>query len=191
MKYLEIRNDDVLQLEPSSKHQAAILHGRSLFGEFLKADEIFEKYNYPCILAVLSEGIDYNQEWVEHIKKNLHRYKIELHGLTHRNYNMLSEEELYVELFEAKEKIEKTFGVKISKWYLPYGRKGETPFGKKVCKRLGIEYDVQIGKIDAKIWLTGYEKTGFWPFQQVNFHYWYQPQVKRVEQIICLLQDNN
>ena len=191
MKYLEIRNDDVLQLGPSSKHQTNVLIGKSLFGEFLKADEIFAKYNYPCILAILAEGIDYRTEWVDYIKANQHRYKIELHGFIHRNYGKLNRKALLLELFEAKEKIENTFGIKISKWYLPFGRKGETPFGSGVCKELGVEYDIQTRKIDAKIWLKEYKKTGYWPFDHINFHYWYPPQVKKVEEIICLLQEKN
>lgn len=183
---LEIRNDDVLQtLFSVTKHQQSDLRGRTLFEAFLESDRMFEEHNYPCTLAVLSEGIPYETKWIEHIKKNKHRYKLELHGGLHINYMRKGDEYTKKELMLAIDKIEATFETRLSMWYPPWGRKG-TPWnsGPMICKELGIEMYHQVGKVDAKLWLKNPDK-----YPHVNFHYWNDAQVKIVNQILCRLQD--
>ena len=172
---LEIRNDDVLQVGWSSFHHYCRLINKSSWEWFLEADKIFEKYNYPCTLVVLADGIEKLPHWVEHIKKNQHRYKIELHGSSHHYYCNMTEEEGYKDLLHAKEKIEKEFNVKIESWYVPYGKRKFPKWGPKVCKRLGINFDV-VGR-DVK---------------QYKFHYWHKGQVEKVKKTIqCQTQGNN
>ena len=179
MRFLEIRNDDVLQVNPVSAKQRSAIKKKDWFQRFLEADKIFEKYNYPCTLAILSEGIDVYPEWVEHIKKNLHRYKIELHGSSHYEYNTMSEEEGEKDLREAIDKIEKTFGKKITTWYVTYGRRFIPEWGERVCKRLGIKCDVPRFKMLPFTWKRSD------PIRtQINFHYWDFHQVKQIEKIV-------
>lgn len=178
----EIRNDDVLQMIGSTTaHQRKDLDGRTLFECFLEADEIFEKYNYPCILAVLAEGIKFEPEWVNHIIKNKHRYRIELHGLTHKNYRNISYKQFMREMQEAIDLIQETFEVKITMWYPPWGRKGERITGVG-CTRLGIKQYRQIGKVDAKFWFKNPDK-----YPHVNFHYWNKVQIGHVKRIFEVL----
>jgi len=193
LKNLTIRNDDVLQVSRFTKAQQKCMNGVSPFELFLLADEPFKKYNFPCVLSVLSEGIDEYPEWVDYIQKNKHRYIIELHGSKHFNYSEFSKRELAKDLSRAMNKIENTFNTKISTWYLPFGRHSKNPYGEEVCKELGIKYDVPPGKIDAKPWLKKYHKGGKPPFFHINFHYWCYPQTKYVEQIIeiCDLTGKN
>ena len=166
-----IRNDDVCQVITSTTaHQRQDLGDRTLFEAFLDGDAPFAKYNYTCILAVLSEGLN-NDEWVEHIQNNKERYNIQLHGLDHRNYAKISEYEAYERLAIAKNDIEGTFP--------PFGRKGTPSWGHKVCAKLGIEMYTQIGKVDAKFWLKNPED-----YPHVNFHYWNEQQVEHVTQIL-------
>ena len=176
MNNLEIRCDDVLQVSRFTSAEKKALKEKSFFQWFLEADKLFE--NYPMILAVLSEGIDLEPEWVEHIKKNKHRYKIELHGLDHKNYKWLSKNELKNELSEAIKKIEDTFETKITTWYIPFGRPGKTPYGEEVCKELGIKYDVPIGKIGAKEWLRNHN------LEHINFHFFCKEQVKLIKKVL-------
>jgi len=184
--YPEIRNDDVLQImATTTKPQRADLDGRTLFEAFLEADAVFEKYQYPCTLAVLAEGIPHEPEWVEHIRKNIYRYNIELHGLTHKNYADVPYKEFMHELRSAIEIIETTFGQKITMWYPPWGRKGQRISGVG-CTRLGIAQFVQVGKVDAKLWLKEPEK-----YPHVNFHYWNRDQVKHVEEILKRIHESN
>ena len=187
----EIRNDDVLQIAAATKHQLKCLEGRSFFDHFVGADEMFAEYNYPCILAVLAEGITFYPQWVEYIKKNKHRFKIELHGFNHINYRNLSKEELKSILGDSKKRIEDAFETEITTWYLPFGRKGENPYGEEVCQELGITYDKQTRKIDARLWLKHYQETKESLFPHMNFHYWYKPQVDYVNKILCLLNEKN
>lgn len=183
----EIRNDDVLQMIDSTTYnQRKDLDGRTLFEAFLEADAVFEKYNYPCTLAVLSEGIQREPHWVKHIRANMHRYKIELHGRRHFNYKALKRAELFVQLGKAKIQIEQIFGVEITTWYPPFGRKGENLWGIEVCKELGMEQYRQVGKVDAKFWLKDPEK-----YPHVNFHYWNRPQVRTVEKILKQIHESN
>ena len=186
---IEIRNDDILQSTMFSRTQRKVLETKSLFDYFLEIDKYFEKYNYPCILAVISEGIDKCPEWVEHIKKNISRYKIELHGKYHRYYGESSANELENELREAKEKIENTFNVKVSKWYVPFGRKGRHQNGEEVCSILGITQEIPLDKVDAEIWLERYKKTGASPFNHLNFHSWALGQNSYVEKILDILNE--
>lgn len=182
----EIRCDDVLQTSRLTGHQCVCKGKRktSLFKLFLKADKVLEKYNYPCTLTLLSEGIDTLPEWVAHIKKNQHRYKIELHGKTHSEYNIFSEKELYEDLKEAKEKIEKTFNIKVTAFYPPWGKLGKQSFQKRVYKKLGLIVKEEPTSQDVRTWLKGYRATGKSLFPQTSFHYWYKVQVKYLEEIL-------
>jgi len=161
------RNDDILQVEVFSHKQGRRLNPKIAFDLFKECDKIFERYDYPCILAVLSEGIDYYPEWVEYIKKNKHRYQIELHGSKHYYYNSLSEEEGYKDLKQAKEKIEKEFGVKVTTWVVPHGVKKSPEWGLRVCKKLGLEIAVLSN-----------------PKNPYMFHFWHKGQVARVKRMI-------
>lgn len=178
-----LRNDDILQASRFTKDMQRTLKstGKTLFELFLDADRMFAESGCSCTLAVLSEGVDVYRDWVKHIKDNGNRYKIELHGREHFNHNFMSRERLKKELSEAKKKIEDTFEIKITTWYLPFGRKGENVHGEEVCKELGIIYDKQIGKVDAKFWFKKPED-----YPHVNFHFWRRDQVDVVKQIIKL-----
>lgn len=178
MSNLEIRWDDVLQSRRFTKDQKHSLDQKTMFEWFLEADKEFEKYNYPCILAVLEEGIDNNPEWVEYIKKNITRYRIELHGREHIYYGELGHQELLDDLFWAKKRIETEFGVKISTWYVPFGRKGRNPHAEDVCKLLGLKLYIPDGKVDAKLWFGNKE------MPHVNAHFWRQDQINHVNQIL-------
>ena len=175
---LLIRADDVLQTSLFTKTQRVALQDKSMFEWFLDIDKEFEKYNYPMILAVLSEGIDTEHEWVEHIKKNKHRYIIELHGGQHLKYGRLSREDLFNDLYWSKLKIEKAFNVKVSTWYVPFGRKGRNAYAEEVCKALEINLGIPDRKVDAKLWFN--DKA----LEHVNFHYWREDQNNHVKEIL-------
>ena len=175
----EIRDDDILQILPGSHHHAYRIEDKNHWEWFQWADSVFEEYNYPCTLAVLSEGIKHWPEWVKHIKKHQHRYKIELHGSSHLRYKYMTAKEALKDLREAKDKIEQEFNTKITTWYVPYSfkkRKGFPDWGKEVCDELGVEFDVTEKKEP-----------------QYRFHYWHKEQVEKAHKIIrCLaIQGNN
>lgn len=173
----EIRCDDVLQSNHLSQRQKKVANGR-LFEMFLEADKIFEKYNYPCTLAILAEGIKHCPEWTEYIKKNQRRYKIELHGYCHNHFAQLPEETGEEYLRKAKELIEKTFNIKITTWYVPFGRKSMPEWGEEVCQRLGIKLDIPIRKTLPEFWFK--DRT----IPQTNFHYWDLGQVNTIKKIL-------
>lgn len=176
----EIRSDDVLQTRFFSHAQKEALKEKTMFEWFLESDKPFEEYNYPCVLAILAEGIkEENKEWVDYIKKNQHRYIIELHGFNHIKYGRLTKDELYMDLSSAKKVVEDTFGVKVSTWYVPFGRKGRNQYAEEVCKELGLKLGIPERKVDAKFWFK--DRT----LLQVNFHFWRKDQVDYVKRIIC------
>ena len=170
--------DDVLQIEPGSNHHRHRLKNKTPFEWFLWADSVFEEYDYPCIITVLSEGIEHYPKWVKHIKEHKHRYKIELHGSSHLRYKYMTPKEAFKDLKKAKDKVEKAFNTKITTWYVPYSykkRKGFPDWGKEVCDKLGIEFDVT-------------EKE-----RQFIFHYWHKEQVEKAHKIIrwrAMSEDN-
>lgn len=163
----ELRNDDVLQVGFGSAHQAYRLREKTAWEWFKEADKPFAKYNYPCTLVTLSDGIEYWPEWVEYIKKNLHRYKIELHGSGHHYYKQMTKEAALADLRIAKDKLENEFQVKVTTWYVPYGSRRYPEWGEEVCKELGINFDV-VGR----------------DTHQHTFHYWHQEQIDKVKKII-------
>ena len=185
-RLLEIRADDVLQSCMFSQFQKRALWKKTFFKYFKEADQVFKKYNYPCILAICAEGIDKEPEWVDYIKENIARYKIELHGNFHSNYRFMGRVVGKRELRAALNKIEKTFKFRPTTWYLPWGRKGAPDWGEEVCKELGIKYDLPIRKLDARFWLRGY-KEGVPPFFHINFHFWSKEQVKNIEKVLKIL----
>lgn len=176
MSLIELRNDDILQIGNGSTHHGYRLRVKTAWEWFLEADKVFEEYNYPCTLVVLSEGIDHYPEWVEHIKKNQHRYKIELHGSSHHYYQDMTSEEALKDLRQAKERIEQEFNTKVTTWYVPYGRKKFPVWGKEVCKKLGINFDV--------VEVDNYH---------YKFHYWHKKQVEKAHNFIrCqAIQESN
>jgi len=176
MNTVNFRNDDVLQVEPVSKAQRLAWQDRPPFLHFLEADKIFNKYNYPCTLAILSEGIDEFPDWVEYIKQHQSRYIIELHGSSHLKYGSMSREQGKEDLKQAKEEIEDTFKTKITTWYVPFGRKNIPEWGVDVCKELGIKCDIPIEKALPYFYRQG--------VRDLNFHYWDRKQVEQVNNIL-------
>ena len=175
MKSLEIRADDILQVSHLSHNQKVVLKG-TMFDMFLEADKVFG--DYPCTLAITAEGIESCPEWVEHIKKNLYRYKIELHGYYHHHFGRLTEEQGYEDLNKAMKLIEETFGVRPTTWYVPFGRKSMPEWGERVCQRLGIKLDVPTRKTLPRFWFRDIN------LKQVNFHFWCADQVELIKEII-------
>lgn len=188
---VEIRCDDVLQRWLWTDQSAKHLKKATPFELFLEADKVFEKYQYPCTLAVITDGILIHKEWVEHIKKNIHRYNIELHGSSHYYYIDLSEKEGELELRHAKEKLENTFGQEITTWYVPFSRKKAPEWAERVCKKLGLKYPVVRTKIDSYIWIEKYKRLGHSPFSHVNFHYWHPGQREQTNELVKILCENS
>lgn len=186
---VQIRNDDVLQATLWTKRGRKYLRKKTAFELFLEADKPFEQYQYPCILAVIADGIDVYPEWVEYIKKNKHRYIVELHGLSHRYYCDLTEEEGERKLRTAREKIEDTFETKISTWYITFGRRKAPEWGQRVCDRMGIKYDLPRTKRGPGLWLKNYYLKGgvTYPFKHINFHFWHPEQRKDIAEVIKVL----
>ena len=182
----EIRCDDVLQTMFMTKAQVRDLNGRTMFECFKRADELFEKYQYPMTLAICAEGLEKEEKWVEHIQKNIHRYNIELHCYAHINSKNFNRASLKKTLRFAIKKIEKTFpGNEITTWYPPWGRRGEHPQGPYICQELGIRQYLQVGKVDAKLWFRNPKG-----YPHVNFHAWNDGQVNTVNEILEKLHEN-
>ncbi|GAF68094.1 unnamed protein product, partial [marine sediment metagenome] len=191
---VQIRNDDVLQYDlfgkQSQKHQIRFRKGeKTLFEMFLEADKAFEKYQYPCILAVITDGIERFPEWVDYIKQNIHRYVIELHGEYHYYHCDMTEAEGEASLRRGREKIEDTFGIKVSTWYVTYGKRKAPEWGQRVCDRMGIKYDIPNTKRDAALWLKNWYLKGesYIPFNHINFHSWHPSQRADVQEVVKLL----
>src|SRR3990167_6125004 len=145
-KAIEIRFDDVLLLNNLTGSMKNSLRYNSFFGHFLLADKFLEDHNLHCILTILAEGIEAYPEWVQYIKLRKHRYTIELHGYSHLYYKGMSEEEAYQSLKKAKELVEKAFEVKITRWYVPFGRHYFPEWDYiKVCERLGLKFHTRGG----------------------------------------------
>lgn len=99
-------------------------------------------------------------------------------------YDFLTKEELALDLIQAKEKIEKEFGIKVSTWYVPFGRKGRNKHAEEVCQKLGIKLGIPEGKIDAKFWFRHKN------FPQINFHCWSPEQNNHVKNILYEINKN-
>lgn len=145
MKEIEIRCDDVLLLNNLTGSMKNSLRYNSFFGHFLLFDKFLEDNNLHCILTVMAEGIEAYPEWVQYIKLRKHRYTIELHGYSHHYYKGMTEDEAYVSLFKAKILIEEAFDVKVSRWYVPFGRHFFPTWSLSVCERLGIKFHTRGG----------------------------------------------
>lgn len=163
------RDDDVLVKSNLTGAMKESLEKDTFYGHFKKTDEMFIKYGEKRILAIVSEGITEYPEWVEYIKEHIDRYIIELHGLTHINYKFINKELGYKMLKEAKEEIEDTFKVKISRWYTPFSLSGFPDWGQEVCDKLEIKYN-----------------TYGVPENCIYFHYWYWKDYLKVGNLLKL-----
>lgn len=185
-----IRADDVLQDEKLTKAQQKSLRGgKTWFQWFLEIDKEFEKYDYPMMLAICSDGIDHpeNKEWVEHIKKNIHRYIIEFHGTKHYAYRDFNAEDGEKDIRAGIKKLEETFGEKVTTFYPPFGGKYVPNWIDEVCKKIGIEHNGHWIKHDTDIWIQNYNIKGYVPFMHMNYHFWYAPQNRNVTEILKIL----
>lgn len=170
---VEIRNDDILLYDTLTPSMCRARKIKPMFEWFKETDKWFEERNIPMILAVLADGIDPFPEWVEYIKERKHRYRIELHGHTHKNFrHTLDENEIYDLLMPAKEKLEKTFDIKVNRWYAPFSRKGfpggTADIGMRVAERMGIKFHTKgNGKIPHRY-----------------FHFWDPRSVLRIQRFL-------
>ena len=164
---IEIRCDDVLLLKNLTGSMKNSLRYGTYFEHFKKFDKILEEYNLYCILSILAEGIPYYPEWVEYIKERQHRYKIALHGFSHNYYAGMSEEDGYHQLMTAKWMVEKEFGVKIERWYVPFGRLLFPEWSLRVSERLGVKFHTRGGTS-----------------RHFYFHYWNSRDRLRLERLI-------
>ena len=164
---IEIRIDDVLLWQTLTTTMQRALGKGSWFDQFKEFDQFFEKNNIKTILAICADGINKYPEWVEYIKKNKDRYQIEMHGHTHMNYRNQTEEFGIKHLSEAKIKLEKTFEVKISRWYVPFAIRGYPVWGSRVCKKLGIGFNTALDQRK----------------RHYRSHYWNPGDVKRIKGI--------
>lgn len=173
MDTLEVRNDDVLihtHLTPSMVRARKI---KPFFEWFKESDRWFEERNIKVILAVITEGIDYYPEWVEYIRERKHRYRIDLHGHLHINFrHILDEDKIYDLIMPAKEKLEKTFDIKVGRWFSPFSKHGfpggTAEIGMRVCERMGIKFHTKgNGRIPHRY-----------------FHFWNSRSVDRIKGIV-------
>ena len=121
------------------------LRYNSFFGHFMLLDKFLEDNNIHAILTVLAEGIEHYPEWVQYIQLRKHRYTIELHGYSHHYYKGMTEEEAYQSLDKARNMIETTFDVKVSRWYVPFGRHYFPEWSLRVCDRLRLKFHTRGG----------------------------------------------
>jgi len=192
-KDIEFRCDDVLQYDSWGRTQRWLFSKKDPFECFKEVDKIFKKYNFPCILAIVAQGIDMYPEWVQYIKDNQHRYKIELHGYFHHNRRVLQkmgEERLYRELLAGIKRIKETFGMNVTTFYVPFGKEGLGPNTEKVCRRLGIKC-MAPHKNDSDIWLWLWRshRGRLSSFSHVNFHFWHKRQVEATEEILKIIHE--
>lgn len=171
---IEIRNDDILIYENLTPSMCRARKEKSMFEWFKETDRWFEERNITMILAVLADGIEPFPEWVEYVKERKHRYRIELHGHTHINFrHILDEDKIYDLIMPAKEKVENAFGVEVTRWYTPFGRRGfpggTAEIGMRVCERMGIRFHTK----------------GNGPIPHRYFHFWNTKSINTMKELLA------
>jgi len=145
-RQIEIRCDDVLLLNNLTGSMKNSLRYNSFFGHFLLFDKFLEDHNLHCILTLMAEGIEAYPEWVQYINLRKYRYTIELHGYSHYYYKGMSEDEALHSLSTARDLIEKSFDVRVTRWYVPFGRQFFPEWDYlKVCEKLGLKFHTRGG----------------------------------------------
>ena len=144
---LEIRFDDVLLYGSLTGSMKNSLRHNTFFGHFKEADKILVEYDFPCIMAIVARGIEEYPEWVQYVKERQSRYTLALHCWDHHYHHTQDEEEAYGELAKARDKIEETFGVKLERWYVPFGRMFFPEWGIRMAERLGLKFHTRGGTI--------------------------------------------
>ena len=145
VKDLEFRCDDLFigkRLTGSMKNS---LRYNSFFGHFLAFDHILEQHGAHCIMTIVADGIELYPEWVAYVKRNKHRYTLQLHCWSHLDHQNLTAEEAFEQLNRGRNLIEETFDVRVSRWYVPFGRVRFPEWSLEVCKRLGLEFHTSGG----------------------------------------------
>lgn len=163
---MELVCHDVLQHNCYSTLQFNAMRTRPMFDWFKHA---LKRINRPMTLAVTAAGIDYLPEWTEFIKQR--KFKIECHGWEHRDYKRMATGEIYSWLLMAKEKLEKTFDQKVTRFFPPRMRLRQETFDG--AKMAGLE-------IVTKYKSPHKYKNGL----ILDFHYWIQSDIDGV--IRCL-----
>lgn len=91
---------------------------------YLNAYPIFKKYKLPFVLFITTDFMNQKQLYLnwEEIRKTTDLAEIGSHGVTHRDFVDLTDEELKKELLESGEKIKKEIGKKPIALSFPHGK---------------------------------------------------------------------
>jgi len=121
--------------------------------EIVYKDHLIDLENFHNLIKSLgmSHNINLIAAYIEkypkvlrYIKRHQKEFDIQLHGWKHREYCKWREPELLKELKMAKEKVEKIFNTKITKFFPPGNC--VSPELYNVCSQLGMEVVIKKGK---------------------------------------------
>jgi len=118
---------------------------------YLNAYPIFKKYKLLFVLFITTDFINQKQLYLnwDEIRKMTDLAEIGSHGVTHRDFVDLTDEELKKELFESGEKIKKEMGKKPIALSFPHGKYNQKI--KDLVRETGYKFAVTTKRGEADL----------------------------------------
>jgi len=149
---------DVFQSSYFSRTQLEVISRRSMLDRFLDCFEQLKDFDVQIELCCLSERID--SGWLRYVKGR--KFSYSLHGLVHRDYRRITEEEAYKELSTAKDLLELSVEQEVNKFIPP--KLFSSPTLVRAALRAGLT--VELNHCRPYHVLEGIDT------DSVYFHYW-------------------
>lgn len=130
---------------------------------------LFLEHDKIHTMTILCNNLDSNVDFVNFVN-NTENIDLALHGWTHVNYSMMDEVNIREDIEKSLEMMNKCFGVKPTKWYLPWnGWIQDIGFdGVPRVAKIALEYDLEVNHECEHInhFLQGRKS------EVVYFHHW-------------------
>lgn len=136
--------------------------------EFLKRNKIHT-------ITILASEIDNQQNFVKYVNETPN-FDIALHGWIHDHYPIFTEEMVRTDLDKSMSAMERNFGKKPTKWYLPWNGwindfgTSKVDWLRPIAKEYGLEIDIECNHIGTTLRDNLHPKV-------VYFHWWHKEDI--------------
>ncbi len=133
--------------------------------QFVKVHEYFMKRGCVHTIAVIAKDIQNAPSLIDYIRSNRKTFDVQIHCWEHLVLSELTEEQLRIDIENAKAALMDFLKVIPTVLYPPWNKSSE------MVERIAKEYDLDVSY--KKISLSQFVKCG-WDVEErvVNFHYW-------------------
>lgn len=163
------RDDDIFLTESPTQ-------GRQLYSleKFIACHDLLRSCGKLHAIAIIASEIENYPELRDYIKERKNEFIFGVHGWAHNHYSTWEQDVIEVSLRRTKEKIEKTFDVKVEWFFPPWNERSR--FLLNACNAVGLKPN--ISQCSTSGYLKGEKQ------EAICFHYWSDGQMAELKKIL-------